>query len=210
MKTDNIKIIDYKAGNAPSVLNAVRHLGHAAEFASSGAQLIGATHIILPGVGSAQATMDSLRQMDMIAALEEAVLHKKTPFLGICVGLQILFEHSAEGDAKCLGWLKGRIVRFGTDDGGADRTAGTLRVPQMGWNKVSFKKEAALATTDDYFYFVNSYHAIAEDAADVWGVADYGSPFTAAVQKDNIHATQFHIEKSGAAGLGLLEAFLRI
>ena len=106
-----IKIIDYKAGNAPSVMCAVRHLGYDAEFARNPADLENASFIILPGVGSARATMDSLREMDLLNVLEDRALNKKTPFLGICVGMQILFEHSEEENADCLGWLGGSVVK---------------------------------------------------------------------------------------------------
>ena len=203
-----IKIIDYKAGNAPSVMHAAVHLGYEAEFARCADDLEGATRIILPGVGSAKATMDSLRETGLIDALESAVLQRKTPFLGICVGLQILFEHSEEEDATCLGWLKGNVVRF---------DEGKVRVPQMGWNEVRFEPRAptanpALNTSPraDYFYFVNSYHAKPKDPTDIWGVADYGDTFTAAVCRENIYATQFHVEKSGKAGLALLDKFLKL
>ena len=186
-----IAIIDYKAGNAPSVFHAVSRNGHEAMLAHNPCDIESATHIILPGVGSARATMDSLREMRIINVLEEAVLRKKVFFLGICVGLQVLFEHSEEGDTDCLGWLKGRVVKFETN---------AVRVPQMGWNQV----------WDDYFYFVNSYYAVPEDNADIWGTADYNGSFTAAVRRGNIYATQFHIEKSGEAGLTLLNSFLRL
>ena len=194
-----IKIIAYKAGNAPSVFHAVRHLGHKAEFASSPADLKGAACIILPGVGSAKATMDSLRELDLIPALEEAVKENKVPFLGICIGLQILFDHSEENDTPCLGWLPGKVVKF-------DESA--VRVPQMGWNKVSFIKNTNVYDENGYFYFVNSYHALA-DNNDIWGEADYSGKFTAAVSRDNIYATQFHVEKSGEVGLKLLDNFIR-
>ena len=194
-----IKIIDYKAGNAPSVMHAVTRLGHKAAFAQSPQDLEDAAHIILPGVGSAKATMESLREMNLTGALESAVLQKKVMFLGICVGLQILFEHSEEEDAACLGWLKGRVVKF---------DASRVRVPQMGWNQVQFVKDAPPGIQGDFFYFVNSYYAKPEDEGDVWGRADYNGPFTAAVHKNNIYATQFHVEKSGEAGLALLNGFL--
>ena len=196
-----IKIIDYKAGNAPSVMHAVARLGYEASFASRPEDLEDATHIILPGVGSARATMESLREMDLIAALEEAMLRKKTLFLGICVGMQILFEHSEEDDAECLGWLPGRVIKF---------DATKVRVPQMGWNRVKFVKEAPYYALDEYFYFVNSYFASPENLSDVWGFADYGHSFTAAVHRGNIYATQFHAEKSGEAGLTLLNGFLSL
>jgi glutamine amidotransferase len=190
-----IRIIDYKAGNAPSVLHAVAHLGLEAAFARRPEDLEDATHILLPGVGSARATMDSLREMGMIPALEDAVLRRKVFFLGICVGMQILFEHSGEEDTDCLGWLGGRVVKF---------DAARVRVPQMGWNRVRFTD----GTPEDYFYFVNSYHAVPEDPLDIWGTADYDGPFTAAVRRGNLCAAQFHMEKSGEAGLALLRAFL--
>ncbi|MCL2022817.1 MAG: imidazole glycerol phosphate synthase subunit HisH [Oscillospiraceae bacterium] len=194
-----IKIINYKAGNAPSVMHAVEKLGLTAQFVSCGEDLAQATHIILPGVGSARATMDSLREMDMLAALDEEIRGKKIPFLGICVGLQILFEHSAEEDTPCLGWLKGRVHKF---------DSGKVRVPQMGWNEVNFVKSASIPAKKDHFYFVNSYYCRPEDNADIWGVTDYCGEFCSAINRENIYGTQFHVEKSGEAGLALLRTFL--
>ena len=194
-----IKIIDYKAGNAPSVYHAVKRLGREAAFARGPDDIADASHIILPGVGSAKATLDSLREMGMTDALEEAALRGGTPFLGICVGLQILFEHSEEGDTVCLGWLKGRVRRF---------DAAKVRVPQMGWNQVRFIKKAPFPARDGYFYFVNSYYAVPEEPSDLWGTAEYDGPFAAAAGRDNIWGAQFHAEKSGEAGLALLNGFL--
>jgi glutamine amidotransferase len=196
-----IKIIDYKAGNAPSVLHAVTHLGYESRFARNSHDLENATHIILPGVGSAKATMESLREMDLMRPLEDAVLRKKVFFLGVCVGLQILFDHSEEEDTRCLGWLKGRVTKFDVSK---------VRVPQMGWNQVRFVKNTPCGNKEGFFYFVNSFHANPENESDVWGVADYDGTFTAAVCRDNIYATQFHVEKSGAAGLALLNGFLSL
>jgi len=196
-----IKIIDYKAGNAPSVFHAALRLGHEAVFARAPRDLDGASHIILPGVGSAKATMESLRELDIADALEDAVLRRKVFFLGICVGLQVLFEHSEEEDTRCLGWLKGNVVQF-------DRQK--LRVPQMGWNEVRFLKDTPCAAREGFFYFVNSYYAQPGDQADLWGTAEYGGRFAAAVHRENIYATQFHAEKSGEAGLALLNGFLTL
>ena len=196
-----IKIIDYKAGNAPSVMCAVRHLGYDAEFARYSAELENASFIILPGVGSARATMDSLREMDLLNVLEDRVLNKKTPFLGICVGMQILFEHSEEENADCLGWLGGSVVKFDTSK---------VKVPQMGWNEVRFDKNKPLSVQDDFFYFVNSYYAKPNNESDIWGTADYNGIFTAAVHRDNIYGTQFHTEKSGEAGLAFLKNFFNV
>ena len=194
-----VTVIDYKAGNAPSVLHAVTHLGYEADFTHSPQDIEDATHIILPGVGSAKATMESLREMDLLRPLEDAVLGKKVLFLGICVGLQILFEHSEEEDTDCLGWLKGKVVKFDVK---------TVRVPQMGWNQVQFVKNTPCGGKEGHFYFVNSFHAKPENESDLWGSADYNGKFTAAVQRENIFATQFHIEKSGEAGLALFKNFL--
>ncbi|MCL2062296.1 MAG: imidazole glycerol phosphate synthase subunit HisH [Firmicutes bacterium] len=195
-----ISIIDYKAGNAPSVLNAVHKLGLKARLCPKPEFLRGASHIILPGVGSAGATMRSLAESGFLSALSEAVLQKNIPYLGICVGMQILFEYSHEENTECLGWLKGNVIRF-------DSTK--VRVPQMGWNKVRFTKPVPFNCADNYFYFVNSFYAVPQDKADIWGTAEYGTDFTAAVNRGNIYGTQFHAEKSGAAGLELLRGFLQ-
>lgn len=196
-----IKIIDYKAGNAASVLHAVNHLGHAVELAKTPKDLANASHIILPGVGSAGATMDSLRELELIPVLENEVLTNKTPFLGICIGMQVLFDYSEEDDVPTLGWLPGKVVKFDTN---------VVRVPQMGWNKVRFVKDTKIFDKEDYFYFVNSYHALA-DFGDIWGEATYNNAgkFVAAINRDNIYATQFHVEKSGEAGLKLLNDFIK-
>ena len=200
----NIKIIDYKAGNSQSVQHAIARLGYESSFAKTGDDLVGATHIILPGVGSAKATMESLTEQEMIPTLEKLVLTDKIPFLGVCVGLQVLFDHSEEGDVKCLGWLPGKVKRFDNK---------RVRVPQMGWNNVSFQKSAGIIDPSEaaknYYYFVNSYYAVPDDEFDTWGVSMYGLPFMAAVHRDNIYGTQFHVEKSGAAGLQLLDGFVK-
>ena len=199
-----IKIIDYKAGNAPSVLHAVQRIGFPAELITAPQGLKNASFIILPGVGSAGATMKSLKESGIKDALHEYVIEKKIPFLGICVGLQIIFEHSEEDDAVCFAWLKGRVKKYNPNK---------VRVPQMCWNRVSFIKNypvnAFSGITESYFYFVNSYYALPEDSNDIWGTAHYEADFTAAVRHGNIYGTQFHIEKSGIAGLMLLEGFLR-
>lgn len=196
-----IGIIDYRAGNGPSVLSAVTHLGYRAELVSRPERLLKMTHIIMPGVGSAGATMKSLAELGLIETIKKAVLKDKIPFLGVCVGMQILFDHSEEEDTDCLGFLPGHVVRFNSKK---------VRVPQMGWNKVYFTKDAGFEATDNFFYFVNSYYAVPEDKNHIWGIAEYDGQFTAAVCKDNIFGTQFHIEKSGEAGLKLLKGFLSI
>jgi len=207
-----IKIIDYKAGNSQSVGHAVARLGHGYDFVRGAEDLEGATHIILPGVGSARATMEVLDELALLKPLTQMVIENKVPFLGICVGLQILFEYSAEGGVNCLGWLKGTVERF-------DQKA--LRVPQMGWNQVRFLRNAGSITVEkpdptegrvsssaDYFYFVNSYYAIPQNPEDIWATTFYGKPFASAVHRDNIYGMQFHVEKSGETGLNLLNCFI--
>jgi glutamine amidotransferase len=189
-----VGIIDYKAGNARSVQYALTRLGVESQLVTTPAELEALERIVLPGVGSAEATMDFLDDSGCGGALDELVRDGDVPFLGICVGLQVLFDHSEEGDVKCLGWLPGQVRRF----------TGDLRVPQIGWNEVSVRVDDAWFDEWDkrYCYFVNSYHAVADHP--VAATASYGGEFTAAVRAGNITATQFHIEKSGPDGLELL------
>ena len=195
-----IGIIDYRAGNSPSVLSAMTKIGVNAALIKTADEIKRADGIILPGVGSADATMDSLDELGIVAALGEVVLESKKPFLGICVGLQVLFDFSEEGNRECLGWIGGRVVRFDEEK---------VRVPQMGWNKVSFVRESRLTKglEDGYFYFVNSYYAVPERNEMVLGIAEYGKEFCAIAEKGNIFASQCHLEKSGSVGLTLLKNF---
>lgn len=196
-----IAVIDYKAGNAPSVLSALKHIGADGRLVKTPEELRSATHIILPGVGAAAATMDSLRESGFIPAFEELVLGGGIPFLGICVGMQVLFERSEEGgDVPCLGWLKGRVRRY--DDK-------AVKVPQIGWNRTVFTRDTAMTRRggEGYFYFVNSYYVDTPDETIILGQTDYCGTFTSMINRDNIYATQFHTEKSGEAGLSMLRGF---
>lgn len=196
-----IGIIDYKAGNAPSVLNALHRLGVPSSLVSSPDGLRAAAGIILPGVGSAKATMDFLKDMDFIDGLEERVLKQGIPFLGICVGFQVLFEHSDEGDVDCLGWMPGEVKKYPED---------MVRVPQMGWNEVKFvRRHAILSSLNDseFFYFVNSYYVIPRDENIVLAKTRYGIEFCSMAAYKNMCAAQFHVEKSGAVGLKVLRNF---
>jgi len=200
--SERIAVVDYRAGNAPSVGFALRKLGLDHALVSDAAGIQAADRLILPGVGAARATLESLRNDQLLDALS-AKVHAGTPFLGICVGLQVLFEHSQEGDAECLGWLPGTVVRFSNDQ----------RVPQIGWNEVRFTRAHplidSLPTDGAYCYFVNSYHAAPAHDRVTLGVTDYGGDFASMVVQNNIAATQFHAEKSGAIGLRILENFAR-
>lgn len=195
-----IGVIDYQAGNAPSVLYALERLGLDARLVATPSDLQYVDRIILPGVGAARATIGSLEETDLIGALRDRVVIGATPFLGICIGLQILFDHSDEGDTDCLGWLAGNIRRF----------PNSQRVPQIGWNNVAFDRPHALVDGLDaspYFYFVNSYYAVPSDPEIVIGRCEYGIEFAAMVAEGNIAATQFHVEKSGEVGLRILSNF---
>lgn len=199
-----IGIIDYKAGNAPSVLNALQKLSIPSFLISSSDDISAASGIILPGVGSAGATMDSLKEMGLIDAIEQRVLKEAIPFLGICIGLQVLFEHSGEGNVGCLGWFSGRVVKFPEEK---------VRVPQIGWNEVRFLRSHVILdglNDQEFFYFVNSYYIIPQNENVVLAKTQYGLDFCSMVAHKNIYATQFHVEKSGASGLRLLGNFARI
>jgi imidazole glycerol-phosphate synthase subunit HisH len=197
-----IDVIDYRAGNAPSVLYALEHLGLPARLASNADQVRAAERIILPGVGAARATIDSLVEQDLVGALTDRVQADRVPFLGICIGLQVLFDHSEEGDTPCLGWVPGTVRRFPETD----------RVPQIGWNQVRFtRSHPVTAGVPDagHYYFVNSYRCVPDDAADALGLTDYTVEFCSLVARANVVATQFHAEKSGELGLALLRNFAK-
>ncbi len=196
-----IGIINYRAGNGPSVQYALERLKAPSRLIATAEEIADCDKIILPGVGSAGATMDSLRELAILETLEHRVLNEKIPFLGICVGLQVLFEDSQEGDVTCLGWIKGHTLRF------PDRPN---PVPQIGWNEVRFQHEHPVLSqlpSVGHFYFVNSYYVAPDDPAVALGKTDYGVDFCSVVADGNIIATQFHVEKSGPLGLRLLKNF---
>ncbi len=200
-----IGVINYQTGNAQSVLFALHHLGLDARLVSSPQECEGVERYILPGVGAADVTMASLAERGWVEHLDERVRGEGVPFLGVCVGLQVLFEHSDEGDVRGLGWIPGDVVEFGR---------GRLRVPHMGWNAVRPVSDhpftRGLPATGANVYFVNSYYAVPRVTTDVAGVTEYGTEFAAMVARGNVMATQFHIEKSGPVGLALLARFAEL
>ena len=195
-----IDVIDYRAGNSPSVIFALERLGLDCRLVAKPEEVAESERLVLPGVGAAGATLDSLRESELLDVLTRRVQKDGVPFLGICIGLQVLFEHSEEGNTSCLGWLPGRIRRF------ADRQ----RVPQIGWNKVRFTRSHPVTAglpDPGHYYFDNSYYADPAEPADALGRTEYGVEFASVVAHDNIVATQFHAEKSGRLGLRLLADF---
>lgn len=197
-----IDVVDYRAGNAPSVIYALERLNVPCRLATKPEEVAASERLILPGVGAARATLESLRQSELTAALDLRVRGDGVPFLGVCVGLQVLFEYSEEGSTPCLGWLRGSVHRF----------PNTQRVPQIGWNAVQITRDHPVLIglpNEAHFYFVNSYFADPSDTEDVVGRTEYGGDFCSVVARDNIIATQFHAEKSGPLGLRLLANFAR-
>lgn len=201
-------IIDYGSGNLRSVARAFEHVSKTSVTISSNASdLKQASHIVLPGVGAFGDCMNGLKALPgMLDALQEEVISKKKLFLGICVGMQMLFERGLEhGEHKGLGWLKGEVDRIGRG-----RPLIPLKIPHMGWNELAITRAHPLLSDipgGAHAYFVHSYCAYG-DAADVIATTGYGQTLTAVVAKGNIMGTQFHPEKSQETGLALIRNFL--
>ena len=198
----NIVIIKYNAGNIESVNNALNRLGVNAEITADPDKIINADKVIFPGVGEASTTMQYLRKNE----LDKLIVSLKQPVLGICLGLQLMCSHSEEGDTTCLGIFDEPVKRFIPEPG----KEFIDKVPHMGWNSISntigdlFSEKIE----NQYFYFVHSYYAgLGEHTA---AISNYIVPFSAALQKDNFYATQFHPEKSGTIGAEILENFIKL
>lgn len=205
-----IVVLDNEMGNAGSVINMIKRAGGSAILSSDPEVIKKAEKLILPGVGSFDRGITNLRQSTFFDVLTEKVLKDKTPFLGICLGMQLLFENSEEGELPGLGWIKGNVKRFnfaGLND------ASTLKIPHMGWNLVKATKINKLLPDNEIelrYYFVHSYHVECNDPSDILATSPYGYEFTCAVQRDNIFGAQFHPEKSHRFGLGLLRKFIEL
>jgi glutamine amidotransferase len=197
-----IVIIKYNAGNIESVNNALNRLDVNAEITADPDKIRNADKVIFPGVGEASTTMNYLRKHN----LDELIVSLKQPVLGICLGLQLMCSHSEEGDTNCLGIFDEKVKRFIPNPGEEYIT----KVPHMGWNAISNLKSNLFTSAQEnqYVYFVHSYYAgLGEHTA---ATCNYIVPFSAALQKDNFYATQFHPEKSGSVGAEILKNFLNI
>jgi len=197
-----VAIIDYGAGNLKSVEKAFTYLGVESKITSSKEEILSASHVLLPGVGSFGEAMKKIRDADLFDTIHE-VINDGVPFLGICLGLQLLFEESEETPGvKGLGVFKGKVVKI--------PKTGDLKIPHMGWNSLELNRECPLfkgLPENPYVYFVHSYYPDAEDDGIVCAKTEYGVPLKVGAWKNNVFAMQFHPEKSSDIGLAMLKNF---
>jgi glutamine amidotransferase len=201
-----IALIDYGAGNLHSVLNALKAAGATQVAVTSDPKIVrGARRIVLPGVGSFKACADGLRAIPgLVEALEERVMQHGAPFLGVCVGMQLMAERGLEhGVTNGLGWIEGQVELI-------ERTDPAIKVPHMGWNDVSPlpHRDGAKLIEEGEAYFLHSYHFVPDNGRDIAAMTDHGGGLVAAVARDNLLGVQFHPEKSQAYGIELLARFL--
>ncbi|MEK7229030.1 MAG: imidazole glycerol phosphate synthase subunit HisH [Candidatus Binatota bacterium] len=199
-----IAIIDYGMGNLRSVQKGLERVGCKAQVTREPQQIVSARGVVLPGVGAFSACMENLRRFGLVEAIREVVLQRK-PFLGICLGFQLLFTESEEfGPQKGLDLFPGKVVGFHPQNG--------LKVPHMGWNRIVKKKESPFLqgiTDGDYLYFVHSYYVTPADVSVVATTTTYGTSFVSSIATDHLFACQFHPEKSQKIGLRILDNFAR-
>lgn len=202
-----ILIIDYGIGNLTSIANMLKKAGAECKISNKEEDILRSNKIILPGVGSFEYGIDKLKSMSSFPTLENEIINNKKPLLGVCLGAQLLFNSSEEGNnAKGLGWIDGSIQRFKEKQFVLEE-----KVPHMGWNLVEKAKESKLLEGIDEhsrFYFVHSYHMLANDPKDILLKTTYGYEFVSAVEKGNILGVQFHPEKSHKFGLKLYSNFV--
>jgi len=204
-----IAILDYGMGNVASMRNMVSKIGSEVRVLTTLKDVPDLTGVILPGVGAFDNAMTKLSSSGLQGELRHAVLEQRIPFLGVCLGMQLLFERSEEGNLPGLGFLSGSVVRFAGEPFSREH----LRIPHMGWNVVEPTREGGLFQglgVEPRFYFVHSYHVVCGDQEDTAATCEYGYPFSCAVARGNIFATQFHPEKSHKFGMKLLQNFLEL
>lgn len=198
-----VTVVDYGIGNLGAIPNMLRRAGVQTRVTSDIDEVLAATRIILPGVGAYDAGSRQLNASGLAEALTQKVLVERVPFLGLCLGMELLSDSSEEGDLPGLGWIPGRVVRFHLPQGS------NLSVPHMGWNTVETGAEGSLGRILDgsRYYFAHSFHFEPAEPGDVIGLTTYGYPFASVIGKDNILGVQFHPEKSHRFGLALLSWF---
>ncbi len=200
----NIIIIDYKTGNVGSIANMIEYLGYNAKISNNVDEIIDSSHLILPGVGSFDRGMNGIIDNKLFDILNEQVLIRKKPILGICLGMQLMCNSSEEGLQKGLSWIDANVLKFNVEG---------LKIPHMGWNYVKFNSSSMLLkgfSDDPRFYFVHSYFVgdVRDDS--IIATCSYGVDFNCLVEKENIFATQFHPEKSHKYGMKLIENFIKL
>jgi glutamine amidotransferase len=204
-----IAVIDYGMGNLRSVQKALEHVGAKVIVTNDPKLIISADSVVLPGVGAFKDCMANLTQLKLVDPIRKFIDSGK-PFLGICLGLQVLFEESEEyGPVAGLGILPGKVLKF-TSASSETKGGPPIKIPHIGWNNIEVKKKVPLFDklgTESYFYFVHSYYVVPEDQSMVATVTNYGVEFVSGIQYRNIYAFQFHPEKSQTVGLSLLERF---
>lgn len=196
-----IVVIDYGIGNTGSVINALNKIGISNQISSDPTVIKKSKILILPGVGAAGKGMENLKKKKLDKIIIDEIKRGK-PFLGICLGMQLLFDESEEGNVKCLGIFKGKVKKFKE----------MKKIPQIGWNNVDLDKTAKIfkeISNKSYFYFVNSYYCAPENKSFVVGTSEYGEKFASAVEKDNVVGVQFHPEKSGKTGFNFINNFIQ-
>jgi glutamine amidotransferase len=198
-----IAVVDYGMGNLRSVQKALERVGAEAEVTRESGKILSARGVVLPGVGAFSACMKNLERYELLEPVRQ-VIQKKKPFLGICLGFQLLFSESQEfGPQKGLDLFHGKVVGFQPRDG--------LKIPHMGWNRVEKRKDSPFLEgicEGDYFYFVHSYYVVPEDPSLTATVTPYGTPFVSSIATDHLFACQFHPEKSQELGLRILANFV--
>ncbi len=205
--SSNILILDYGMGNISSVKRKLSLLKVEANVSSSPIDIEKADKIILPGVGHFEKAMDNLIKLKLLDALNEAILVKQKPILGICLGMQLMTQRSEEGHGEGLGWFDAEVGRFSIHD------QLKFKIPHTGWNQINIQKNSSLMKDLDNsaeFYFVHAYHVITSDKRDDLNITDYEKPFVSAIEKNNIFGVQYHPEKSHESGDILFKNFLSI
>jgi imidazole glycerol-phosphate synthase subunit HisH len=203
----NVIIVDYGTGNLNSVKRSLDILGVSSIVSSDPKDIANAEKIILPGVGHFGKAMSNLKRLNLLDPLHQAVLVKRKPILGICLGMELMAEKSEEGNASGLGWFEGEIIQFNISD------KKRYKVPHMGWNQIYIKKSSSLMKNVpefSEFYFVHSYHLKIKNQSDLLNETEYEITFPSAIEKDNIFGVQYHPEKSHDAGLQLLKNFIEL
>ena len=208
MENSQIVIIDYGMGNLMSVLNKFNRIKVPAIISSSLTDIENADKLILSGVGQYAYGMKKLKEIGILEILNKKVLEDKTPILGICLGMQLFTKFGYEGEVEGMGWINGKTVIF-------DRKVldETYKVPHMGWNSVTIKKDTPLfkdSEPDDMYYFVHKYHVECDEKEDILATTTYGYEFVSCVNKGNIYGTQFHPEKSHEYGFKLIKNFIAL